>query len=119
VTEKDIRGVYEAYFAAFGEISPVKREELLRSSAADDINFSNPGVCGKGVDTLLAHISKFQERFPGGHFRINWVRQQHDQLLGEWTQLTKDGSEIVTAHSYAQLNEDGRIGRFAGFWDPF
>ena len=117
--EKDITDTFETYFAAFGEISRVRREELLRSSAAEDISFSNPGVSGEGLETLLAHIAKFQERFPGGYFRINWVRQQHGQLLGEWTQMTKDGCEIVTAHSYAQLNENGRIGRFAGFWEPF
>ena len=117
--DKDSRVLFETYFAAFSETSPVRREEMLRTSAAEDISFSNPGVCGEGIDTLLAHISRFQEHFPGGRFRINWIRQQHDQLLGEWTQLAKDGSEIVTAHSYAHLTEDGRIGRFAGFWDPF
>jgi SnoaL-like domain len=119
MTENESIGVYEAYFAAFGETSPVKREELLRSVVAEDVSFSNPGVSGEGIDTLLAHISGFQEHFPGGHFRINWVRQQNGQILGEWTQLAMDGSEIVTAHSYAQLNDDGRIGRFAGFWEPF
>ncbi len=119
MADEDISGVYKAYFAAFGETSPARREELLRSSAAEDLSFSNPGVNGTGIDTLLGHISRFQEHFPGGYFRINWIRQQHDQLLGEWTQLTKDGREIVTAHSYAQLNQDGRIARFAGFWEPF
>ena len=119
MTEQDAIGVYDAYFAVFAETSPRKREELLRSVAAEDILYSNPGVSGRGIDTLLGHIARFQERFPGGHFRINWVRQQHGQLLGEWTQLADDGSEIVTAHSYAYLNEEGRIARFAGFWEAF
>ena len=119
MTERDATGVYKAYFAVFAETSSMKREELLRSVAAEDILYSNPGVCGTGIDTLLDHIARFQERFPGGHFRINWVRQQHDQLLGEWTQLADDGSEIITAHSYAHLDGDGLIAQFAGFWESF
>ena len=117
--DEDPSGVYKHYFAVFAETVPSKREELVRSVVAEDIMYSNPGVCGKGIDSLLSHISRFQERFPGGSFRINWVRHQHDQLLGEWTQLTKEGAEIVTAHSYAQLDQSGRINRFAGFWEAF
>jgi hypothetical protein len=119
MTDTDVRTVFKAYFAAFAEKSQQKREELIRSIVAEDLSFSNPGVDGHGVETLLTHISRFQEAFPGGRFRINWIRQQHGQLLAEWTQLNEDGSELVTAHSYAKLNEDGRIGCFAGFWDAF
>ena len=65
VTETDRRRVYEAYVAAFAETSFAKREELLRASAAEDIDFSNPGVRGVGINNLLAHVSRFQDKFPG------------------------------------------------------
>lgn len=42
-------------------------------------------------------------------------------MLAQWTQFDRDGTEFVTAHSYARLNSEGRIEQFAGFWDslPF
>ena len=115
----DPSSTFRTYLDAFAVTSPVERERMIRSSVAPDLAFSNPGVDGRGVDTLLAHISRFQDKFPGGRFRINWLRQQHDQVLAEWTQLNSDGSELVTAHSYARLDENGRIAQFAGFWEPF
>ena len=119
MTEGSSKAVFEAYFAAFAETSESRREELMRYSVDENVSFSNPGVVGQGVEKLLVHIALFQERFPGGRFRINWVKEQHSQILGEWTQLNGDGSELVTAHSYALLNEGGRISRFAGFWNAF
>ena len=111
--------VFRTYLDAFAVTSPAEREQMIRSSVAEDLSFSNPGVNARGADTLLAHIARFQDKFPGGRFRINWMRQQHDQILAEWTQLNGDGSELVTAHSYARFNKEGRIAQFAGFWDPF
>lgn len=58
-----------------------EQERLLRSSVAEDVVYTNPGVEGQGLHNLLKHISVFQRRFPGHYFRVNWFRQQHGQLL--------------------------------------
>lgn len=110
------RATFENYLEAFTEPVVDARERLMRSSVAEDVAFSNPGMDGHGLDSLLAHIALFQERFPNSCFRINWLRQQHGQVLAEWTQFNQDGSEFLTAHSYARLNDEGRIAHFAGFW---
>ena len=47
---------------------------------------------------------------------MNWLRQQHGQALAEWTQLNQDGSALVSGHSYARFNREGRIAHLAGFW---
>ena len=117
MTHDKLRATFESYLDAFFEPSPTEREKLLRANVAEDIVFSNPGVDGQGVDNLLGHIVRFQERFRGGRFRINWFRQQHGQVLAEWTQFNEDGSEFITAHSYARIGANGRITHFAGFWD--
>ena len=119
MVEQNGRYAFESYLGAFAEQSAEKREEMLRSNVAEDIAFSNPGVDGRGLHNLLAHIVRFQEKYPGSYFRINWFLQQHGQVLAEWSQINPDGSELVTAHSYARLNETGRISHFAGFWKPF
>lgn len=117
MADKNVRTVFESYLAAFVEPSTEIRERMMRANVAEDVSFSNPGVDGRGLDTLLGHMTKFQERFPGGRFEIRWLRQQHGQVLGKWTQYHADGSEFVTAHSYARVGDDGRITHFAGFWE--
>lgn len=116
MTDNELGALFESYLGAFATPSRAEQERLLRSSVADDVVYTNPGVEGRGLRNLLAHIDGFQRRFPGGRFRMNWLRQQHGQVLSEWTQLDQDGSELITAHSYARLNTDGRIAHLAGFW---
>jgi SnoaL-like domain len=116
MTDHELQIIFAKYLDAFATKSPAEQEALLRSSVADDVVYANPGVEGSGLHNLLAHIDVFQKRFPGGRFRINWLRQQHGQVLSEWTQLDQDGAELVTGHSYARLNENGRIAHLAGFW---
>ena len=116
MTDTQFQGIFEAYLDAFAATSPAEQERLLRSSVAEDVVYTNPGVEGRGLQNLLKHISVFQERFPGHRFRVNWFRQQHGQMLAEWTQLGEDGRELVTAHSYGRLNEFSVIAHLAGFW---
>jgi hypothetical protein len=117
VFDTELRSVFVNYLNAFFAESAAEQERLMRSSVAEDIMFSNPGVSGRGLTSLLGHISRFQQRFGGGSFRINWFRQQHGQMLAEWTQFNKDGSEFITANSYARCDENGRIVQFSGFWE--
>ena len=119
MNDEDAEAAFRNYLGAFSTTSPAEQDRLIRASVADDLTFSNPGIDGRGVESLLGHIARFQDAFPGSRFRINWIRRQHGQVLAEWTQLDGDGSELVTAHSYARLDGTGRIVQFAGFWDPF
>ena len=73
---------------------------------------------GHGRDALAAHVVTFQRKFPGGRFDVRWLWRQHGQLLAQWRQLSADGSEVMTAYSYAQLNDHHVLGRIAGFWAP-
>ena len=116
MTDDELQIIFAKYLDAFATTSPAEQERLLRASVADDVVYTNPGVEGRGLHSLLAHIDRFQKRFPGGHFRTNWLRQQHGHVLSEWTQLNQDGAELVTGHSYARLDENGRIAHLAGFW---
>ena len=116
MTANEIRTMFQNYLDAFSTTSPADGERLLLSSLADDVVYTNPGVEGSGRRNLLAHIAAFQKQFPGGRFRMNWLREQHGQLLAEWTQLDAEGSELATGHSYARLNEAGRIAQLSGFW---
>jgi|GEM_PF-1678613 len=116
MTNDKLRIVFEKYLDAFAKASPAEQEQLLNSSVAEDVVFTNPGVDGRGRISLLAHATGFQKKFPGGYFRVNWFRQQHGQLLSEWTQYDQQGHALFTAHSYGRLNEDDLLIHLAGFW---
>ena len=118
MADSQLQGLFEAYLDAFAATSVAEQERLLRSSVAEEVVYTNPGVEGRGLQNLLKHISVFQKRFPGHHFRVNWLLQQHRQMLAEWTQLDEDGRELVTGHTYGRLNEFSVIDHLAGFWRP-
>jgi hypothetical protein len=116
--DEEVETAFRSYLDAFAKSSAVEQKQLLQSSVADDVVFTNPGVNGYGIDELAAHIAVFREHFPGHYFGLRWLRGQNGQLLAEWTQFDGDGAEVTTAHSYARLNEDGRLAHIAGFWAP-
>ena len=93
MTNTDTHFVFINYLEAFATTSHAERERLLRSSLAENVVYTNPGVEGSGIDNLLRYIEGFQKKFPGGRFRMTWLRQQHGQALAEWTQLDQGGSE--------------------------
>lgn len=110
--------VFEGYLAAFAAASAADRERLLRHSVAEDVTFSNPGVEGCGLDDLLEHVAVFREQLPGAHFRLDWLRPQHSQLLAHWTTVDRDGADFVAGCSYARVDQHGRLTHIAGFWAP-
>ena len=118
MTDEQLRSAFANYLDAFTTTSLSEQRRLLATSVSDQVMFANPGVEGSVHTDLLAHIAAFQKRFPGSSFRVNWFVQQHGQALAEWTQLDEDGSECVTAHSYAMFDTEGRVARWAGFWQP-
>ena len=75
LTDTDLRTVFENYLAAFATPSRAEQERRLRASAVEEVEYTNSGVTGRGIHHLLAHIDGFQRLFPGGHFRLNWLRQ--------------------------------------------
>ncbi len=70
----------------------------------------------KAKDYISRAHRRFSARFPGHYLRVSWFRQQHGQLLSEWTKVSEE--DLVIAHSYHRLNELGRIAQLAGFWRP-
>jgi hypothetical protein len=116
MTIESLEQIWKSYQGAWADIEIVERERLLRQSVANDVVFTSPLVEGKGFGNLIAHIAQFQERFPGAYFKSNKLLSHHGQLLSEWTMYNRDGSEFLTAHSFAHFNEQGLLTHLAGFW---
>jgi len=116
MTDSNPQDLFTVYQDAWADIPHADRERLIRSSVAEEIIFTSPNIEGQGIANLLHHIEDFQRRFPGAHFRANWILEQHGRLLAEWTMFSKDGTEFLTAHSYARFNDKGHFTQLAGFW---
>ena len=116
MTIESLEQVWKCYQGAWADIAIGERERLLRQSVTNDVVFTSPMVGGQGFGNLVEHIAQFQERFPGAYLKSNKLLTQHGQLLSEWTMYNKDGSEFLTAHSFARFNEQGLLTHLAGFW---
>ncbi len=117
MTIDTLQQIWKTYQDAWADIAVADRERLLRQSVADDVVFTSPLSEGQGFANLVTHITRFQEQFPGAYFKSNKLFTHHGQLLSEWTMYNRDGSEYLTAHSYARFNEQGRLTHLAGFWN--
>ena len=111
-----IKQSWEAYTNAWADIDPTHREQLVKMSVSDDIDFSNPLIAGRGRVELINAMAQFQKQFPGARFGENTCIIHHEQLLSSWTLYGKDGSVLLTGHNYARSNGEGRLVHMAGFF---
>ena len=116
MTDERLLQIWNTYQDAWADIAVSERERLLAASVTEDIVFTNPLNEGQGLGNLVTHVAGFQVQFPGAYFRTNKLLVQHGQLLAEWTMFHKDGSEFVTAHTYARFGAQGLLSHLAGFW---
>jgi hypothetical protein len=116
MTDETLLQIWNTYQDAWADVALGERERLLRQSVTEEIVYTNPLAEGAGLGNLVKHVGQFQVQFPGAHFKTNKLLVQHGQLLAEWTMFNKDGSEFLTAHSYARFNEQGLLTHLAGFW---
>jgi hypothetical protein len=116
VTAQDIQQSWEAYTNAWADIDPTKREQLVKMSVSDDIDFSNPLIAGRGKAELIEAMTQFQKQFPGAHFELKTCIIHHDQLLSGWTLYGEDGSALLAGHNYARANAEGKLVYMSGFF---
>jgi hypothetical protein len=116
MTDEKLLEIWNTYQDAWADVAVAERERLLTASVTADVVYTNPLNEGQGLGNLVNHVGGFQTQFPGAHFKTNKLLVQHGQLLAEWTMFNKDGSEFLTAHSYARFNEQGLLVHLAGFW---
>lgn len=111
-----VEQVWNAYLEAYGDVSIEDRKRLLGESVSDDVVSENPSDETHGIDALIAHVERFQQRLPGSYFKINSLKFHHEQVLTEWTLLKADGTVVTTAHTYGVFNDQGRLKKLIGFF---
>ncbi|WP_446743532.1 nuclear transport factor 2 family protein [Silvibacterium acidisoli] len=116
MTKDAVEKVWNSYLEAYGSVSGEDRKRLLKESVSDDVLSINPGDDTHGLENLVTHVEKFQQRLPGSYFKINSLKFHHEQVLTEWTLYKADGTAVTTAHTYGIFNDQGRLKKLIGFF---
>ena len=100
---------YDLYLAAWSAIPDDEREKLLRASLCDGIIFANPQQTRRGIADVAAHLTGFQQRTPGGSFRMNNMVGWGDHALAEWQLIDAAGHAGFSGYDVLTFDQNGRI----------
>ena len=108
-----------AYGAACAERDAARRAALLERAWAPDAVYCDPVALVQGRDALSAHIEGTQEQLAGGRVEVTGEPvRHHDSAHFPWALVGADGATVMTGFDVVQLDDDDRITRLTGFFDP-
>ncbi len=107
---------WNAYQAAWSDISDGERRELLNRNVVPDCLYTDAQLQCRGVDALISKIEQSQRAAPGASFRNDQLTEYRGQAISEWTMYGADGAARVQGTSYARFGADGRLTHMTGFF---
>ena len=108
-----------AYAAAWVEPDAQQRAALLERAWAPDAVYCDPLSLVQGREELSAHIAGTQEQLAGGRVVVTGeAARHHDSAHFPWALVDAGGATVMTGFDVVQLDEQGRITRLTGFFDP-
>ena len=110
------RAAWAAYQAAWEDVSPAERQELLKKSVSDNCVYTDPQGQTSSLAALIVYIEGFRQAMPGYSFKNQTFLEHHAQSLAEWTLYDASGAEAQPGSSWAHYGEDGRITNVSGFF---
>jgi SnoaL-like domain len=115
----DTQTVVERYIASWNEHNPENRRALIASAFAEDADYLDPLMGGRGIDGIDAMIAAAQEQFPGHSFTLATGPDQHNSRVRfSWLLAPAGGAPVAGGTDFALLGDDGRITSVTGFLDP-
>ena len=118
--ELDLVDLIDTYAAAWNEVDPERRAELLRRCWAPEGVYTDPTALVVGLDALHAHITGFQSDMRGARIeRSSGVDMHHGWLRFTWRIVAADGTELGRGFDVGEVGEDGRLLRIIGFFGDF
>jgi len=100
----------DGYVAAWNEVDPVVRAELLAASVAEDFEFAGPTGTFRGRDAVEGLIVALQSRLGGAAVvRLGPVEDGRFR----WAIATVDGSRLLEGVDEVESGPDGRLTRIS------
>jgi hypothetical protein len=112
------KSVVSRYCNAWSTVDPAERERAIVEVWTEQGEYldSQP-VHLMGRHALAAEIVKFQQQFPGAHFRCSAVRFHHGFVGYTWSMVMADGTERFEGMDFGEIDSAGRFVRLVSFFD--
>ena|SRR3982074_3380465 len=115
----DANAVVHSYIASWHERDPEARWELVAATFANDADYFDPLMSGRGIDEIDRMIATAQQQFPGHRFTLAaGPDQTNDRIRFGWLLAPSNGEPVAGGTDFAVLAPDGRIQSVTGFLDP-
>ena len=102
----DLEQAVDGYVAAWNEVDPVVRAELLAAAVADDFEFTGPTGTFQGRDAVEGLIVALQSRL-GGAMVVRLGPVEAGRF--RWAIATAGGSRLLEGVDEVQAGPDGRL----------
>ena len=107
----------DRYMAAWNEMDPQRRKELIALSWTEDSSYVDPMVHADGRSGIEAIVDGVQKRFTGLEFRRKrQVDAHHDCLRFSWELGAPDATAIAGGTDFA-ITRNGLLQMVTGFID--
>jgi hypothetical protein len=116
MTDKRV-DAYELYISAWSAISDEERLRRLRASVAQAIIFRNAMKTRNSLAEVVEHLEAFQQRSPGGSFRLMSMLGFENQGLATWKFFDAEGQGGFSGFDALTFDEEGRISYILMFSD--
>lgn len=100
---------YETYLSAWSAIPDDERAKRLRESLSENIVFTNSMQTRRSLADVAVHLQAFQQRSPGGSFRLNEMLGWEDHGLATWQLVDARGQPGFWGYDVLAYDGRGRI----------
>jgi hypothetical protein len=107
----------DRYIAAWNELDPQRRKEIIVRTWTEDSTYLDPMVQGAGRSGIDAMIDGVQKQFAGLKFRrAGAVDAHHDCLRFGWELAPLQGPAVAGGIDFG-ITRDGLLRKITGFID--
>ena len=100
---------YETYLSAWSAIPDNERAKRLRETLSESIVFTNPMQTRRGLAEVAVHLQGFQQRSPGGSFRMNEMLGWENHGIATWQLVDAQGQPGFWGYDVVAFDAQGRI----------
>jgi len=116
---RSLEDLIDAYCAAWSEVEPRRREQLLDDVWEPDATYTDPRVHARGIAALSSFIGKVLAGRPGARVvRTSAVDAHHDLARFTWRVVQPDGAAVADGIDFAEISPGGKLQRIVGFYGP-
>lgn len=100
---------YQLYLSAWSAIADDERAKRLHGSLSENIVFTNPMQTRRGLAEVIEHLRAFQQRSPGGSFRMNEMLGWESHGIATWQFVSAAGEPGFWGYDVVAFDAQSRI----------